>query len=367
MPRRRRRRLSPLFLSPPPLSPVKCFDSRCFHQGGDLGGGGDIEDLLGHCVIRCPVHGRRIDLADGRCVDTDLAGDFCVVSSQGDAALSSQGDTAAAAALPPHRVHPVFVDSDGTLRVLIQASGPPRASDRYNVTDGGGGPGTAVRPPGVAGVGLGGFPVSPRRAAGLASGVARGAPRPMAYDDDVASGRGGPSPSSSSGGGDGPGGGGRSSSTSGEGGRRPGGGAAFGLGSQGPLTPFAGPQADKWAATATAPGGAGLLPAHFRGRKRGSEAAAAAVPVAKAPPPPPPAPHNPTSPAGTSAAFAARGAAARRAVLERSLGGGGGWGVGGGATSGPTQRTLHAFFSGAAGGRQASGGEVGGGAVAMDE
>ena len=314
---------------------------------------------MGHAVIRCPVHGRRIDLADGRCVDSDLAGDFCVVTSQGDASLSQDNP-----ALPPHRVHPVFVDSDGTLRVLIQASGPPRASDRYNTTaggraGGGGGDGPAApqRPAGAAGVGLGGFPVSPRRAAGLASGVARGAPRPMAYDDEDSVG-----PSSS-------GDGGRSTSTSGEGG--PAGPPLASLApSHGPLTPFAGPQADKWAATSTAlgagGGGGGGLPAVFRGRKRAAAGVAAAPAPAKAPAAAPAAAHHPSSPVGITAAFAARGAAARRAVLERSLGGVRVFAPPVGGGGGPTQRTLDAFFGGSGSGG-ASGGGGGGGIVAMDE
>ena len=107
---------------------VHCFDSLCHHQGGDLGGLGDIEDFKGTCVIRCPVHRRRVSLATGDVVDTDLFGNVC-----------------AAPGGPKQRIHACYVDVDGAVRVVLNSTDLPRESDKYNLvaTGGGGGAGAS--------------------------------------------------------------------------------------------------------------------------------------------------------------------------------------------------------------------------------
>lgn len=98
---------------------VHCFDSLCHHQGGDLGGLGDIEDFKGNCVIVCPVHRRRVSLATGDVLDTDLEGKVC-----------------AAPGGPKQRIHAAYVDIDGAVRVVLNSTDLPRESDRYNVVAG---------------------------------------------------------------------------------------------------------------------------------------------------------------------------------------------------------------------------------------
>lgn len=93
---------------------VRCFDSLCYHMGGELGAAGDVEDFQGRACIVCPSHGHRIDLENGQRLDTDLTGHL-VCDGVG-----------------VQRIHRAVVDADGSVRIVLHDGGFPKPSDKYN-------------------------------------------------------------------------------------------------------------------------------------------------------------------------------------------------------------------------------------------
>eukprot|EP00164_Ancoracysta_twista_P003399 GFYU01004538.1.p1 GENE.GFYU01004538.1~~GFYU01004538.1.p1 ORF type:complete len:217 (+),score=24.52 GFYU01004538.1:55-705(+) len=94
-----------------------CVDSLCYHMGGALNEG-DIEDIAGRVTVRCPSHGRRVDIRTGEAIESDLEGNWF-----------SQG--------VKQRTHACFVDfQSGAIYVNLTEPTPGAEveSDRFTST-----------------------------------------------------------------------------------------------------------------------------------------------------------------------------------------------------------------------------------------
>ena len=102
---------------------IYCMDSVCSHMGGPLAVG-DIEDLEGEKVIKCPWHSYRFSLKDGRKFSKPVSFDpdtGCPIPHEW-----KKSDEVY------QRTHDVKVDTDGFIHVKLNIDrATERPSDRY--------------------------------------------------------------------------------------------------------------------------------------------------------------------------------------------------------------------------------------------
>jgi nitrite reductase/ring-hydroxylating ferredoxin subunit len=116
-------------------SGVVAMDALCYHHGGPLEGG-DIEELEGHIILKCPWHKYLIEATSGECLYYGL--DLATRATK----LKSKG--------LKQRTHAVSI-ADGNIFVS-ESRDPPRVeSDTYATTPF---PPAGTMPPGAPGVGV---------------------------------------------------------------------------------------------------------------------------------------------------------------------------------------------------------------------
>ncbi len=102
---------------------IHCMDSVCSHMGGPLAVG-DIEDLAGEKVIKCPWHSYRFSLKDGKKFTKPVSFDpksGCPIPHEW-----KKSDEVY------QRVHEVKLDSDGVIYVKLNLHDvTEHPSDRY--------------------------------------------------------------------------------------------------------------------------------------------------------------------------------------------------------------------------------------------
>ncbi len=106
---------------------LHCVDSVCSHMGGPLGVG-DIEDVCGEKVIKCPWHSYRFSLIDGRKFSKPVTFDP-VTRSPNTHDWSKSNESF-------QRIHEVSLDDNGGIWVKLNADADERfPSDRYAYDD----------------------------------------------------------------------------------------------------------------------------------------------------------------------------------------------------------------------------------------
>jgi nitrite reductase/ring-hydroxylating ferredoxin subunit len=101
------------------------IDALCYHHGAPLIDSGDIEDLNGHAVLRCPWHRYVIDITSGECLyyGLDIATRATTLKSKGQKQRTHRVTLGDGNIYVHESVEPSKVESDSYARMAFPEPG----------------------------------------------------------------------------------------------------------------------------------------------------------------------------------------------------------------------------------------------------